>query len=82
MIAGASGLATAAGAPSAKTSAPELRRIPYPSARTGKERDYFVYLPRGYRQQKSWPLMLFLHGDGERGDAKGELDWMLRQRKS
>ena len=77
MIAGASGLAVAAEAAGGKTSAPELRRISYQSARTGKERDYFVYLPRGFRQQKSWPVMLFLHGDGERGDAKGELDYVL-----
>ena len=77
MIAGASGLAVAAEAVGARASAPELRRISYQSARTGKERDYFVYLPRGFRQQKSWPVMLFLHGDGERGDAKGELDYVL-----
>ena len=49
----------------------------YQSARTGKERDYFVYLPRGFRQSTSWPVMLFLHGDGERGDARGELDFVL-----
>jgi len=77
MIAGASGLAVAAEAAGGKASAPELRRISYQSARTGKERDYFVYLPRGFRQRKSWPVMLFLHGDGERGDGKGELDYVL-----
>ena len=29
------------------------------------------------RQTKDWPVMLFLHGDGERGDGKGELDYVL-----
>ncbi len=30
--------------------------------------DYLLFLPDGYDQQESWPLMLFLHGAGERGD--------------
>ncbi len=58
-------------------SAPELRRVSYLSKRTGQERDYFVYLPPGHGRQKSWPTMLFLHGNGERGDGKGELDYVL-----
>lgn len=29
--------------------------------------DYFIYLPKDYEKQKSWPLLLFLHGGGERG---------------
>ncbi|HVX59559.1 MAG TPA: dienelactone hydrolase family protein [Pirellulales bacterium] len=32
------------------------------------ELSYLLYLPRGYDQQESWPLLLFLHGSGERGD--------------
>jgi len=32
--------------------------------------DYLLYLPEGYPAgQKKWPLMLFLHGAGERGDS-------------
>ena len=32
--------------------------------------DYLLFLPEGYEQSgKEWPLMLFLHGAGERGDA-------------
>jgi predicted peptidase len=32
------------------------------------ELDYFIYLPEGYDQkQEAWPLMVFLHGAGERG---------------
>ena len=42
-----------------------------------RPRDYFVYLPPGHAQQRDWPVMLFLHGDGERGDAHGELDYVL-----
>jgi predicted peptidase len=79
MVAGVSGLAAtqALAARRPKLSEPELRRIPYQSARTGQERDYFVYLPRGFAQSKSWPVLLFLHGNGERGDGKGELDYVL-----
>jgi predicted peptidase len=84
LVAGAAGLAAAPGvraAPGAAStkpaSQPELRRVSYRSARTGQERDYFVYLPPGHAQQKSWPVMLFLHGNGERGDGKGELDYVL-----
>ena len=32
---------------------------------------------RGFKQKDHWPVMLFLHGDGERGDAKAELDYVL-----
>lgn len=38
----------------------------------GKERSlgYLLYLPKGYdaKADKKWPVMLFLHGSGERGD--------------
>jgi len=26
-------------------------------------------LPKDYDQKESWPLLLFLHGSGERGDS-------------
>lgn len=29
---------------------------------------YLLYLPKNYKQQKSLPLVMFLHGAGERGD--------------
>jgi predicted peptidase len=81
-FAGGVGLVSLAAMPetaaaSAKSSAPELRRLSYASQRTGAGRDYFVYLPRGFNTQKSWPVILFLHGDGERGDAKADLDYVL-----
>jgi predicted peptidase len=30
--------------------------------------DYLLYLPADYDRQESWPLVIFLHGAGERGD--------------
>jgi predicted peptidase len=78
MVAGAAGLAAMNGSASAASlSEPELKRVAYKSARTGKQREYFVYLPRGFKQKDRWPVMLFLHGDGERGDARTELDYVL-----
>lgn len=29
---------------------------------------YLLYLPKDYQEKPSWPLLLFLHGSGERGD--------------
>ncbi len=29
---------------------------------------YWIYLPPDYQEQECWPLLLFLHGSGERGD--------------
>ncbi|MGF1671070.1 MAG: prolyl oligopeptidase family serine peptidase [Balneolaceae bacterium] len=57
----------------------ELNKISYMSSATGEERDYFVYLPEGYHENsdQKWPVLLFLHGNGERGNAKDELDYVL-----
>jgi predicted peptidase len=81
MIAGAAGMTAASASQAADAptpqSEPELKRVSYQSARTGKSRDYFVYLPRGFAQSKQWPVMLFLHGNGERGDGRKELDYVL-----
>ena len=57
----------------------QLIRISYLSAVDNQSRDYFVYLPEGYQSQadKTWPVMLFLHGNGERGNGKDELDYVL-----
>ncbi len=30
--------------------------------------NYLLYLPENYEQKEKWPLLLFLHGSGERGD--------------
>jgi predicted peptidase len=59
-------------------SEPELIRRSYVSSETEQERQYFVYLPRGYRdEEQRWPLILFLHGNGERGNAQDHLDLVL-----
>ncbi|MFT6528976.1 MAG: putative peptidase [Psychrosphaera sp.] len=61
-------------------SGPQLQRITYQSKVENIERDYFVYLPKGYASDKTkqWPLMLFLHGNGERGDGKKQLGHVLK----
>lgn len=63
----------------AEPSPAELKRVSYMSSATGEERDYFLYLPEGYHNnpERKWPVMLFLHGNGERGNAKDELDYVL-----
>ena len=60
-------------------SEPQLLRVPYTSNVDGARREYFVYLPRGYADDpaKSWPLLLHLHGNGERGNGREDLDFTL-----
>lgn len=57
----------------------QLLRIPYTSEVDNSQREYFVYLPKGYDDEpnKEWPVLLFLHGNGERGNGKDELDYVL-----
>jgi predicted peptidase len=57
---------------------PQLKRVSYFSEVTGKERDYFVYLPAGFSDQEKWPVILFLHGNGERGDGKEDLGFVMK----
>lgn len=55
----------------------QLLRIPYTSSLDNNERDYFLYLPKGYKESdKNWPILMFLHGNGERGNGKSELDYV------
>ncbi|TKB45693.1 prolyl oligopeptidase family serine peptidase [Thalassotalea mangrovi] len=58
---------------------PQLLRASYTSVLDQSERDYFVYLPQGYDQQdnKQWPVLMFLHGNGERGNGKSELGFVM-----
>jgi len=72
--------ASAAAALATVASSAQLLRVSRMSAATHAERDHFLYLPAGYADEpdKRWPVLLFLHGDGSRGDAKGELDYVLR----
>ncbi len=34
----------------------------------GKTQRYALYVPDAYNAEKAWPLIVFLHGSGERGD--------------
>ena len=56
-----------------------LKRIPYKSEVDKSDREYLLYLPKGYGDEpnKKWPVMMFLHGNGERGDGTSELDFVL-----
>lgn len=56
---------------------PRLLRETYSSDVTGHDRDYFVYLPANFTAQDIWPVLLFLHGNGERGNARDELDFVM-----
>ena len=57
----------------------QLERLSYVSYYENEEKDAFVYLPHNYKNEnnKKWPLILFLHGNGERGNGKDELDYVL-----
>ncbi len=57
----------------------QLLRIPYVSSLDSTARDYFIYLPKGYKESNAdeWPVLVFLHGNGERGNGKDELDYVL-----
>ena len=73
-------LSVRAAEPAAASSSTEPRLLRQSYASTaGDERQYFVYLPAGYQAdaERRWPLLLFLHGDGERGNGREELDWVM-----
>lgn len=61
------------------TTPEQLERIPYNSEIAGEEREYYLYLPKGYELQpdEPWPVLMFLHGNGERGNGKDELDFVM-----
>lgn len=73
----------AACVPSAKQPAgdlPEqLLRVAYESTLDEQPKEFFLYLPRNYDADpnKKWPVLLFLHGDGERGNGREELDFVM-----
>lgn len=78
LVAGCAGLSQGPEVLPAETSEPRLERQSYTSF-TEEKCQYFVYLPRGYDSDpdRDWPVMMFLHGDGERGNAHEDLDWVL-----
>jgi predicted peptidase len=60
-------------------SEPQLLRIAFQSQAVEEEREFLLYLPRGYADDTSrhWPVILFLHGGGERGNGRDDLDYVL-----
>ena len=43
---------------------------------SGKKLGYLLYVPAGYKNDgdKKWPVILFLHGSGERGNGTTDLE--------
>jgi predicted peptidase len=66
-------------APLQSVAAPDLVRRSYASVATGSERGYLLYVPADYgASNEPWPVILFLHGNGERGDGGADLDYLLK----
>jgi predicted peptidase len=57
----------------------QLLKKPFQSVVTGEDRNYLLYLPKGYETEagRQWPVLLFLHGGGERGDGNKDLEALL-----
>ncbi len=68
--------------PSEAESSPQgrLLRLTYDSSVTDLSREFFVYLPVDYEKNPEfkWPVILFLHGNGQRGNGLDDLDYVLR----
>jgi predicted peptidase len=62
---------------SALAGEPQLQRVKYHSNSLEADREYWLYLPKGYDPDsaKRWPVLMFLHGGGERGN---QLELVLR----
>ncbi len=76
-------LAAAAALPAAEIdgrSEAQLLRQSFTSEATGETRDYYLFLPKGYETEtgRLWPVILFLHGGGERGDGREDLPVLLK----
>ena len=59
--------------------ASQLLRIPYQSTATGEAREFLLFLPTGYADDPTarWPVILYLHGGGERGNGLDELNYAM-----
>ncbi|MEY4588811.1 MAG: hypothetical protein RL497_887 [Pseudomonadota bacterium] len=56
----------------------QLQLESYTSNLDQSTKKFYVYLPKGYTSKQPWPVLLFLHGDGERGNAQEELGYVLK----
>jgi predicted peptidase len=62
-------VAPAAGTPDSQPVAPEAVGFLYKTVLfEGENYAYSVYVPPNYTPDKAWPIILFLHGSGERGN--------------
>ena len=67
---------------SQSVSLPELIRVLYKSDVDQIAHDFYLYLPYGFHSsspERKWPVLLFLHGNGERGNGTTDLDWVLKE---
>ena len=65
---------------SQSVSLPELIRVSYRSHGEKVQRDFYLYLPYGFHSSspdRKWPVLMFLHGNGERGNGREDLDWVM-----
>ncbi len=63
-----------------KSPSPErLEEVPFISIENNQEKNFYLYVPKGYDDDptKKWPVIMFLHGNGERGNGKDELAFTL-----
>jgi len=62
------------------TSPVKIGQHAYSTGRGRSRVNYLLFLPQDYGQEpeKQWPLILFLHGRGKRGDSRKELELLKR----
>lgn len=53
---------------SARAAAPEAQKACQLNRTAKVTLSYLLYLPKEYEQKNQWPLLMFLHGAGERGE--------------
>lgn len=65
--------------PASQPSDERLEEIPYLSTETNANKNFYLYVPKEYdsNKEKNWPVLLFLHGNGERGDGLEDLPFSL-----
>ena len=65
----------------AASAAPETGFVSLPYTVEGQARTAALYVPPDYDASKAWPLIVYLHGGGGKGDNAGDAvnDWMERQ---
>ena len=70
------GTAQPAGTSSAPATAVQTGQHAYTYEGDGFHLNYLLFLARDYQEdpQRKWPLILFLHGSGERGDTLADLE--------